>query len=129
MICYIRIFIFARNSRNRVIGGGGENKQKKKDDIQKSLKLAKGLFASFILFTACWLPYGLITIFDHADTLSRPFHSVPIAIAHFNSTLNPIFFAMSNAKFKKGYVNFIQICCKKIGFNIEFKQKKPKNAG
>ncbi|RNA21626.1 melatonin receptor type 1B-B-like [Brachionus plicatilis] len=36
------------------------SRNEKKKGYGRSIKLAKGLFASFILFTACWLPYGLI---------------------------------------------------------------------
>ena len=44
---------------------------------------------------------------DYRDYLPRTAHMYPIDFAHFNSTLNPILYAMSNKKFKKGYKKII----------------------
>ncbi|CAF0992446.1 unnamed protein product [Brachionus calyciflorus] len=111
LICYVRIFVFAKNSRKKVMNLSKENKKK---GFNKSVKLAKGLFCSFMLFTACWLPYGLIVMTDFHDRLSRAAHMFPIAIAHFNSTLNPIFFGISNRHFKNGYKKFISLVLVKL---------------
>ena len=53
MICYMRIFIYARNASNKI----AEKNSKKKDslsDLKRSVRIAKGLFASFMLFVICW---------------------------------------------------------------------------
>ena len=93
------------------------NKVSNKKKLKKSLKIAKGLFGSFLLFTICWLPYGVIVMVDFEDRLARTAHMFPIAIAHFNSTLNPIFYAVSNTKFKKGYRRVANLVLFKIGLS------------
>ena len=51
-VCYFKIFRFVIKSKNRVAANGG-----KKTDLSQSIKIAKGLFGSFALFTLCWLVY------------------------------------------------------------------------
>ena len=55
MVCYIRIYLFARESSNKVM-------DKKKSstnvsDLRRSFRVAKGLFSSFIIFLICWLVF------------------------------------------------------------------------
>jgi hypothetical protein len=64
-------------------------------DLRKSLKLAKGLFASFMLFTLCWLPYGIVVMIDFEDKFPASVITYTMDIAHFNSTLNPILYAFA----------------------------------
>jgi hypothetical protein len=64
-------------------------------DLYMPVKLAKGLFASFILFTICWLPYGLVVIADFDDNLPGSVITYTMTIAHFNSTLNPVLYAFA----------------------------------
>ena len=47
---YIRIFVFANKNKLKVSATHSKVK-----DLSKSLKIAKGLFGSFMLFTLCWL--------------------------------------------------------------------------
>jgi hypothetical protein len=47
---YIKTFIFARNSRNKVSPEVKTNLQ----EINYSIRIAKGLFGSFFLFAICW---------------------------------------------------------------------------
>ncbi len=131
LFCYIRIFIFARKAKARVAQGAhdlsgtvkithgsGKKGRKSNDDFKRSLKLAKGLFASFLLFTICWfeffcsinffinnplkfsytnrLPYGLVVMIDFEDKFPPAVHAYTMAIAHFNSSLNPVLYAVAN---------------------------------
>jgi hypothetical protein len=88
----MRIFIYARNVKNKVASGGGRSNG---SDMRKSLKLAKGLFASFMLFTLCWLPYGIVVMIDYEDNFPATVITYTMGIAHFNSTLNPVLYALA----------------------------------
>jgi hypothetical protein len=78
-------------------------------DLAKSLRIAKGLFASFMLFALCWLPYGIIVMTDFPDRLPRTAHMFSMAIAHLNSAFNPLLYAIFNPAFQRGYKLFFQI--------------------
>jgi hypothetical protein len=82
---------------NTHTGAGGDDKSARRStsDLKKSLKLAKGLFASFLLFTLCWLPYGLVVMTDFGDNFPPAVHAYSMAIAHFNSSLNPVLYAVA----------------------------------
>lgn len=104
--CYMKVFIFSYKSKNKL---------KSSTSDTQSIRLAQGLFASFMLFTICWLPYGLIVIFDFEDKLPRSAVMFSMTFAHLNSALNPILYAIFNSSFRSGYVIlFNKICCTKI---------------
>jgi hypothetical protein len=63
--------------------------------MNRSLKLAKGLFASFLLLTLCWLPYGLVVMVDFADTWPNSVITYTMDIAHLNSAMNPVLYALA----------------------------------
>lgn len=111
-ICYLRIFTYARSTSNKVLH---MSKELKSRNFSKSFKLAKGLFLSFMLFSICWLPHAIVVMVDYQDRWPRPVHMFSLVLAHFNSSLNPIFFALSSKNFKKGYRNFLQLILFKIG--------------
>ena len=54
MICYLRIFLFAYRSNSKVEAVNKKDHKNNTKDLHKSLRIAKGLFASFLLFTVCW---------------------------------------------------------------------------
>lgn len=53
---------------------------------------------------------------DFNDLLPNAAHMYPLLIAHANSSLNPILYALTNPKFQRGYKNLFRklICKKKI---------------
>jgi hypothetical protein len=51
--CYIRIFVFVMNSKNKVTLNNSSTLAKM-EKRKKSIKIAKSLFFSFILFVICW---------------------------------------------------------------------------
>lgn len=106
--CYIRIFTFANQAKSKVSPNQTESKPKS-SDFRKSLRIAKGLFASFMLFTLCWLPYGAVVMFDFADKLPRTAHMYTMLVAHLNSALNPMLYAMFNPAYQRGYKNLLHI--------------------
>lgn len=104
--CYMRIFLFSYKSKNKA--------NSLSSDVQ-SIRLAQCLFTSFMLFTVCWLPYGIIVMVDYDDKLPRSAVMFTMTFAHLNSSLNPILYAIFNSSFRRGYVNlFNRICCIRI---------------
>jgi hypothetical protein len=84
--------VFATSAKAKVASKSDQRNQK---DLKKSLKLAKGLFTSFMLFTICWLPYGLVVMIDFGDHFPASVHAYTMAIAHYNSSMNPILYAVA----------------------------------
>jgi uncharacterized protein with PQ loop repeat len=78
-------------------------------EMKNSIRIAKGLFASFMLFTLCWLPYGIIVMIDFHDNLPRTAHMFSMLLAHLNSSLNPVLYAIFNPGFQRGYMTFLRV--------------------
>ena len=102
-LIYLRIFIFTYKSRNTSISSSAS----------KSIRLAKSLFASFMLFAICWMPYGLVVMIDFQDKLPRSFIMFTMTLGHLNSSFNPIFYVVYNSAFRRGCVNLLKkiLCC------------------
>lgn len=98
--------MFASHSKIKVNTSNSISKSKSKE-LNKSLKIAKGLFASFMLFTLCWLPYGMIVMTDFQDRLPRSAQEYSMLVAHLNSSLNPLLYAMFNPAFQRGYLKLL----------------------
>ncbi|OWA51757.1 putative Melatonin receptor type 1A [Hypsibius exemplaris] len=69
------------------------------DDV----KLAKTLFAAFLVFLICWLPFALFVLAHEPDAIPRWIYVIAIIMAHGNSAVNPILYGMTNEKFREGY--------------------------
>jgi hypothetical protein len=97
LFCYFRIFLYSHNAKTRVSSNAvaGRDVKSKSRDMARSLRIAKGLFASFLLFTICWLPYGLVVMTDFGDHFPAAVHAYTMALAHLNSSLNPLLYALS----------------------------------
>nr|QVK45857.1 G protein-coupled receptor [Proales similis] len=98
---YIRIFVFASMASKRAAS------QQSKKEFKKSLKIAFGLFASFMLFFVCWVPFGFIVMIDFHDQLPMTVHAYFMMFAHLNSSLNPVLYAVCNPAFQRGYKQLI----------------------
>ena len=94
---YVRIFYYSHKS--------GQRSNSSSD--KKSLRLAKGLFASFMIYTLCWMPYGLIVLIDFADRFPRSVFMFSMALGHLNSSLNPIIYFYFNSTFRRGCLNLL----------------------
>lgn len=102
---YARIFIFTHRSRNK----------SKITSVSKSIRLAKGLFASFMLYAICWLPYGVLIMIDFDNRVPKSLMMFSMVLGHLNSSLNPILYAVFNTAIKRGYDNlFSKIFCIKF---------------
>ena len=95
--CYLKIFIFVSKYSGKV----GIKTQ------TKQIQLAKCLFASFITYFICWMPFGMIYIIDHKDMLHPAAMVITTAFAHINSSVNAFYYAYFSSTLRKGYYKFI----------------------
>ncbi len=68
---------------------------------------------------------------DPADRLPRVAHIYSITLAHFNSSFNPIFYAIFNPAFKRGYLIFLskvlpELCIPKNRVYVNTSNRKDK---
>lgn len=95
--CYLKIFLFVSKYTGKV----------NKNAHKKQIQLAKCLFASFITYFFCWMPFGLIYIIDHKDFLHPAAMVITTAFAHINSSVNAFYYAYFSSTLRKGYYKFI----------------------
>ena len=50
----------------------------------------------------------MIVMLDYADRLPRSAHMFSMVVAHLNSSMNPLLYALTNPLFQKGYGVFIR---------------------
>lgn len=101
IFCYSRIYVFAQNSKNR-----SHNLS-----VNRSIHLAKTFFVSFMVYTICWIPYGLVVLIDFDHKVPRSVVLYSDALGIFHSSLNPIIYLVFNSNFRIGCFNLF----KKIG--------------
>ena len=100
--CYLRIYFFTKKSNNI----------SKSSSLNRSIRLAKTLFASFMLYNICWMPFGLSVMFDFDNKVPRIILLYSTALGLLNSSLNPIIYSIFNSSFRTASMNlFHKICC------------------
>ncbi len=100
---YIKIFVYACLAKSRTMSAN------RILELKHAVKISKGLFGSYILFTICWLPYALVIMIDFDDKFSINLYVWTMFLAICNSTMNPIFYALTNPKFQLGYKNVFNL--------------------
>ena len=107
---YVRIFYYSYKS--------GQRSNSSSD--KKSIRLAKGLFASFMIYTLCWMPYGLVVLINFYDQFPRTVMMFTMTLGHLNSSLNPIIYFYFNSTFRRGCLNLFS----KVFFFTPFFRKR-----
>lgn len=105
-LCYMKIFIFAYKSKNK----------SNSSSLNQSVRLAKGLFGSFMLYVVCMIPMGVTFLIDFFSN-NLPISAIMYSqmLSHLNSSLNPILYAVYNSAFRNGCVNlFNKIFCSMV---------------
>ena len=49
------------------------------------------------------MPYGVVVMSDFRDILPRTSHMFTMLLAHMNSSMNPILYALTNPAYQRGY--------------------------
>ena len=106
-VTFFYLQIFSKTFQSRLRASSYNYFKKKKLDT--SIKISKGLFASFILVVITVLPYGILIMIDFEDKLPRSFHLYTMLFARINSSLNPILYGITNPLFRYGYKNFLRV--------------------
>ena len=101
-ICYMSIFCYSYGVKLRLVDKIGKSKTK-----VEAFRLAKSLFASFFLYFLCWIPLSIVLLIDTEDQMSTAMHMYIFVLAHLNSAMNPIFYAVFNPKIKESYKRFL----------------------
>ncbi len=116
IVFYLRIFIYVRSIQSA-------NATTNAREMKKSIRLAKGLFGAFTFFILCWVPYGIVVMSDYKDQLPTAVHMFAIELAHFNSALNPVFYAVFSSGFKKAYRLFLsKLFTRRVRFQVNVTQ-------
>ncbi|XP_002737677.1 melatonin receptor type 1B-B-like [Saccoglossus kowalevskii] len=112
LYCYISVYLLVRNHGLTFTGGFQRNTVRlKKKDIQ----LMKTLFAIFLVFITCWVPYAIVVVADVNDTWPHYIHITVWIMAHGNSALDSILYGVMNKQFRDGYaviISYIFCCCR-----------------
>ena len=102
-IMYFYLHIFAATLKAKL----NISDEKRLQRVKKSLQISKGLFASFIVFTLCVLPYAIVMMSDFESKFPVHVHMFLFLLARLNSSLNPILYGATNSLFQSGYRNFL----------------------
>lgn len=113
-ICYARIYLFVKASKQRVAAMQESRREQMKDfstavQRQESMRLARTLFIIFAVFAACWTPYAIIVVADRYDTYPMEIHIFSILMAHTNSSLNSILYGLTNIQFRLAYLQIFRL--------------------
>nr|QVK45862.1 G protein-coupled receptor [Proales similis] len=108
--CYLKIYLFIRHKKKRV-----KQATSARND---SIDVAKSLFAVFIVFVICWLPVSIVLLMGFDDQFPPWLHAYCNLVAHMNSSLNPILYAIFNPTLRDGY----KFVLNKISFSLLFRQ-------
>lgn len=107
MFCYVKIYLYVRNSRRQLAKTMNKLTKNKKKRQKEDVHLARTFFIVFLSFLFCWAPYDITLFFDRDDQWPNWLYVVFLQIGHFNSSLNSILYGATNKRFREGYKEFI----------------------
>lgn len=102
---YMNIFMVTLNAKFNL------HDKKKLKQLKKSLRVSKGLFLAFLIFTICVLPYAIVMMTDFESKFPRWVHMFLFLLARLNSSLNPILYGFTNTLFMSGFKNLYRKMC------------------
>ncbi|GAU92524.1 hypothetical protein RvY_04595 [Ramazzottius varieornatus] len=85
------------------LAGRRTRRPPKADFKSEDVKLAKTLFAAFLVFFLCWLPFALFVLAHQPKEIPGWMYVLAIIMAHGNSAVNPILYGLTNENFRNGY--------------------------
>ncbi|GMT09056.1 hypothetical protein PFISCL1PPCAC_353, partial [Pristionchus fissidentatus] len=104
-----------RNGRARMMNGGGSGerkseKEKKKNERKQESKAAKTLSAILFAFILTWTPYNVIVCWEvfYPATIPDYLFNISYCLCYINSTINPLCYALCNARFRHTYKRILR---------------------
>ncbi|XP_030845478.1 melatonin receptor type 1B-B-like [Strongylocentrotus purpuratus] len=113
LFCYIRVFIFVRESERRIHSWQTQGDQAARSQMPRVSKADRRLmitvFIIFIVFLTCWTPYVIIVLTDVNNVYPKELYVGAVIMAHLNSSLNSILYGITNRRFREGYKRLLLI--------------------
>ncbi|KAF8386796.1 gar-3 [Pristionchus pacificus] len=104
-----------RNGRARIMNGGGSGerkseKERKKNERRQESKAAKTLSAILFAFILTWTPYNVIVCWEafYPNTIPEYLFNISYCLCYINSTINPLCYALCNARFRHTYKRILR---------------------
>lgn len=109
---YLTIMCYVKHERESYEKQFGNlPKQRKHDEIQFGITL----FITFVAFVLCWSLYMTAIVVDKHDRWPKQVYVFGTLLGHSNSCMNPVIYATSNERFRRGYKVFMRrLCCRKV---------------
>ena len=75
--------------------------------FRKMLRQGKVIFAIFVVFAVCWLPYATVILMDHNDTFPMTAHVITSLVAHLHASVNFAIYGVANRNVRAAYIRLV----------------------
>uniref|UniRef100_A0AC34F0C1 G-protein coupled receptors family 1 profile domain-containing protein n=1 Tax=Panagrolaimus sp. ES5 TaxID=591445 RepID=A0AC34F0C1_9BILA len=85
-------------------------KERRKNERKQDSKAAKTLSAILIAFIITWTPYNVIVVWEafFPKTVPNLLFTISYCLCYINSTINPVCYALCNARFRNTYMRILR---------------------
>uniref|UniRef100_A0AC35FUZ1 G-protein coupled receptors family 1 profile domain-containing protein n=1 Tax=Panagrolaimus sp. PS1159 TaxID=55785 RepID=A0AC35FUZ1_9BILA len=85
-------------------------KERRKNERKQDSKAAKTLSAILIAFIITWTPYNVIVVWEafFPKTVPNVLFTISYCLCYINSTINPVCYALCNARFRNTYMRILR---------------------
>ncbi len=103
-VAYLKIFLFTRKSnknlRDSMSNSSGDNA---KPVGVSELRIVRSMVTIWATFLIMWIPYAFVILLDTDYLWPNGVYSFAGLMAHANSSVNSILYALTNKNFREGY--------------------------
>ncbi|XP_072030172.1 melatonin receptor type 1A-like [Amphiura filiformis] len=115
--CYIRIYLFAKKSKQRVLKHSSEGSGRFVNNTtlrDRDIKLLKTVATILAAFMTMWAPYTSGIVFNFYGNWPDWYLQTGVALLLSNSSINFIIYGIMNTNFRRSYsMIYYKICCRK----------------